>query len=384
MKRIFTILFLATIASSSVSAQVATFNFFGASSPATLAGTSDANATLSLLSRGAGAPASTASNSFRTTGFQNNGIALTNTDYFQFSIQANTGNTLALTGITATFAGTATFAAASGVTNQFAYSIDGAAFQFTGPAVITIGTPQTATFTFDAATALALSNVPATSIVTFRYFASGQTTTGGWGFFSVSASTQNLTLDGTVNPTVLPLYVSDLNATKQNKSTNLGWILGCTSNEVTYSVERSANGVSFGAIETKTVARERCDFPFEFTDNNPVAGTNYYRIKSSNIDGELKYSHIAKVKFEGSNSIKVFPTVTSAGSTIYYETTEAGKIVFNVMDMNGRVVKSIISNVIAGGNNINLTISELPSGKYLIQGLLNNNSRTTAVSVIKQ
>jgi hypothetical protein len=68
-----------------------------------------------LLTRGSGAAASTATNSFRTQGFQNNGISTANTDYFQFTLSASSGNTLSLSTIDARFAGTATFAASPGV-----------------------------------------------------------------------------------------------------------------------------------------------------------------------------------------------------------------------------------------------------------------------------
>src|SRR6186713_1608773 len=62
-----------------------------------------------VLSRGAGAAASAGANSFRTVGFQNNGIAVTNTDYFEFSLSATPGNTLSLTSINIRTNGTATF-----------------------------------------------------------------------------------------------------------------------------------------------------------------------------------------------------------------------------------------------------------------------------------
>lgn len=85
-----------------------------------------------LISRGGGAAASAAGNSFRTTGFQNNGISTANTDYFQITLSSTTGNNLSLSTIDARFAGTASFAASPGVSNQFAYSLDGTNFTLVG------------------------------------------------------------------------------------------------------------------------------------------------------------------------------------------------------------------------------------------------------------
>ncbi len=183
-------------------AQIAGWNFFGESittNPTT--STADLfSASLdssNLLSRGAGAAASAGANSFRTVGFQNNGIAITNTDYFQFTLSATDGNTLSLSTIDATFAGTASFVAAPGVTSQFAYSLDGTNFTLIGSPVqstsLTLGQVNLSTVT-------ALQNVVAATTVTLRYYASGQTPTGGWGFTSPNANGYGLAIGGSVSP----------------------------------------------------------------------------------------------------------------------------------------------------------------------------------------
>ena len=66
--------------------QIASWNFTGETMVATsTAEVYNANMDASnLLTRGAGAAASSGNNSFRTQGFQNNGISTANTDYFQY------------------------------------------------------------------------------------------------------------------------------------------------------------------------------------------------------------------------------------------------------------------------------------------------------------
>lgn len=58
----------------------------------------------STLSRGPGAAPSTGGNSFRTQGFGSDGIAVTNTDYFEFSLSVAPGYKLNIEGIQARFA----------------------------------------------------------------------------------------------------------------------------------------------------------------------------------------------------------------------------------------------------------------------------------------
>lgn len=175
------------------------YDFTGLNTVATAnATTVNPNVTPTVLSRGAGAAASAGANSFRTTGFQNNGISTANTDYFQASINANTGFTLSLSSLTAVLTGTATFANAPGVTSQFAYSLDGVNFTLIGSPQTIVGVPQN--LTVDLTGVTALQNLPSTTTVTFRYYASGQTTTGGFGFFSGSAGTNGFAINGTTAP----------------------------------------------------------------------------------------------------------------------------------------------------------------------------------------
>jgi hypothetical protein len=180
---------------------LAGWDFFGISSPATCAATyfnSNLISTSNSITRGSGASASSGGNSFRTTGFQNNGIATTNTDYFQITLQAASGYKLSLSSIDAQFIGTNTFYASPGVTSQFAYSLDGTNFTL-------IGSPQISTSLtlsqINLSSITALQNVANPTVVYLRYYASGQTSTGGWGFSSPSAGSYGLLIGGTISCT---------------------------------------------------------------------------------------------------------------------------------------------------------------------------------------
>ncbi len=168
---------------------IAAWNVFGLNQTATATATTFNNLVSSgnnaNITRGAGATASTGANSFRSTGFSNNGINTSNTDYFQVVLQPTAGHVMSLSTIDAVFNGTASYYAGLGVTSQFAYSLNGSSFTLIGSPVqstsLTMGT-------IDVSGISELQNIPNGTTVTLRYFASGQTTTGGWGFFSAAAT----------------------------------------------------------------------------------------------------------------------------------------------------------------------------------------------------
>ncbi|MFO0359030.1 MAG: beta strand repeat-containing protein [Flavobacteriales bacterium] len=192
------------------------WDFTGASSPATFSATSlDANISAvgsnADVTRGAGASSSSGSNSFRTQGFQNNGINTSNTDYFQVTVVPNNGFKVSLSTIDANLIGTASFAASPGVSSQFAYSLDGTNFTLIGSPSVTVGQPVSLP-QIDLSGISALQNVSGT--ITLRYYASGQTNTGGWGFNSPSAGTNGLAIGGVVEA----LQCNDITACNYNVS----------------------------------------------------------------------------------------------------------------------------------------------------------------------
>ncbi len=149
------------------------------------------------LTRGPDAPASVGGDSYRTQSFGNDGISINNTDYFQAELSAKTGFQISLSTIDANFTGTATFAISPGVLNQFAYSLDGINFTLIGSPSIIIGQVKPLT-QINLKGISALQNIPAGNTITIRYYASGQTSTGGWGFYSPSSKSNGYEIGGSV------------------------------------------------------------------------------------------------------------------------------------------------------------------------------------------
>ena len=181
-----------------VAESLAGWNFYGTNSPNAWAATTlhtNLDANTALLTRGAGASSSAGANSFRTTGFKNLGIDVNSTRYFETTLRATNGKKLSIRSIQAVLDGTATFAAAPGVTSQFAYSLDGVTFTVIDIPQTVIGNPQTVAIS-NLLYVAALQNIPSSTTLTLRYYASGQTTSGGWGFSSSSASVNGLEISG--------------------------------------------------------------------------------------------------------------------------------------------------------------------------------------------
>ena len=153
------------------------------------------------LTRGAGAPATAANNTFRTQSFNNDGISIANTDYFQITLSASSGKTLSLSSIDCYLAGTTGYSASPGVQNQFAYSLNGVDFILIGTPSIQIGDGAISQISLSGISAL--QNLADDKTVTLRFYATGQTDTGGWGFKSSSSGSYGLDIGGTIGSAVV-------------------------------------------------------------------------------------------------------------------------------------------------------------------------------------
>ena len=386
MKKILTIslsLFLIVLCITNSIAQIAAWDFTAASSaPATVAATTfDANlVTTKNVTRGAGAVASTASNSFRTVGFLNDGIATTNADYFQITLTANTGYKLNLSSINAKLAGTASFAATPGVSSQFAYSTNGTTFTLIGSPQTIIGTPQSLV-QIDLTSISALQAVPAGTTVTLRYYASGQTTTGGWGFNSPSnaAADNGLVIGGSVVSTVLAAELISLKAKATQTQSLVTWQTATEQNNSHFNVERSQDGIAFDKIgEVKGAGTSTKAKDYSFVDAAPVKGTNYYQLRQVDLDGKETVSKTVAVNFDGKvGKAKVYPTLVKDVLTV--ELTSDAATQLSVRDVTGRLVLSKNTEGVALSI---LDLGSLNTGVYFI--IVQSNQGSETMKVFKQ
>jgi len=329
-------------------------------------GTATATATITSLNldsentitRGSTAAASTGNNSFRTLGFQNNGISTANTDFFQTTLSASPGFALSLASIDATFAGTSSFRASPGVSAQFAYSLDGTTFTLIGsPFILTQDTsmPQVSLSLISE-----LQNVPASTTVTIRYYASGQTTTGGWGFSSPSAGSYGLRFGGDV---IIAPSITGAATTTAFTTT-----YGAPSAEQSFSI-------SGAALTADLIATAPSGFEVS-SDGTTYAATATFPQSSGTASGSLRIRLAADAPASGDyNSRNI--VLTSTGATpVNIVTAASGNLVSKAAST---ITSSPTASSIVSGQT--LASSTLSGGSASVAGGFTFTSPSTAPSV---
>jgi uncharacterized repeat protein (TIGR02543 family) len=325
---------------------IAAWDFFGENTGVATSVAEVYNSNLdasNLISRGLLATPSNAGNSFRTVAFKNDGISTTNTDYFQTTLSASTGYTLSLTSINARFAGTATFVASPGVTSQFAYSLDGTNFTLIGSPVQS----TSLTMTVDLSGISALQSISETTTVTIRYYASGQTTTGGWGFNSPSAGSYGLSFTGSINTAIssLPVEFIDFTATcSETNTTDLKWSTASEYNSDYFKIEKSTDGTNWSVLAKIAAAgnaTERMDYSFVDTEKTRGA---YYKLWQYDVDGsENLLATIQEKCVESTRTLEpiIYPNpITDQELTIELRNDKVDFIFVQMYSMQGTLVYS--------------------------------------------
>jgi uncharacterized repeat protein (TIGR01451 family) len=179
---------------------------------------------------------------------------------------------------------------------------------------------------------------------------------------------------------IVPISIEYFKGAIQAGNHLLNWKVNCTSLHVVMEIERSTDGRNYSSIGNITASNTRCLQPFDFINNNPAAGMNYYRIKMTDVDGKVAYSSIVALlnKKAGFEIVNLVPNPVTNGTALL-NITAAEKQLVNIIvsDANGKIVRSMDQPVISGFTQIKMDLANLASGLYTITILTNNGEKKT-------
>lgn len=125
--------------------------------------------------------------------------------------------------------------------------------------------------------------------------------------------------DNTINscdPTALPVALMAFNAemVDAGTATNLTWETSSESNSDYFLIERSVDGIQFESIGKRLAAGESDHLiAYNFSDESPILGTNYYRLQQVDQNGFTTISTVQMLTFmDMGNAMEVYPNPFSS------------------------------------------------------------------------
>jgi hypothetical protein len=193
------------------------------------------------------------------------------------------------------------------------------------------------------------------------------------------AAYDNLSIGPVTLPAPLPVNFMGIVANKTESGISVRWDVADEYDVKEYQLEKSTSGGIFNTVGT-VVANKRT--VYGYTDPNSKAPVIYYRIKSVDLNGSIKYSGIIKIVngTSFSNNMHVYPSPATSQLTIQHS-----QLGYNdrltITTLDGKILRQVIPG--RGNSNTMIEISTLPSGMYLIR-LDNGNGKIETSSFIKQ
>jgi len=177
---------------------------------------------------------------------------------------------------------------------------------------------------------------------------------------------------------VTPVKLVLFNAIKNANEVAITWKTANELNTKEFQVEWSADGRNFSVIGTVN-AFGNSDVPrnYAFAHRNTAAGNNFYRLKIVDANGSFAYSPIVKLNFTGKGSIKVFPSITHGDLHMELNAAKQEATTVSVLDLSGRLLLSVKTQVLAGYNRIDLSVNNLPAGEYVLKLVSANDHSIT-------
>jgi hypothetical protein len=177
---------------------------------------------------------------------------------------------------------------------------------------------------------------------------------------------------GCILPTIftLPLNISYFNGYLNKNESILKWQTASEQNLGHFEIERSVNTAAFEKIGTVNAnGNSNTASNYTFTDKNPLAGNNAYRLKNIDRDGKFSFSDIITLKLRaGSGTVHARTMGNGKDIALEFSNMAAGEYIIDVLSMNGTLLQKTKANVSVGNQLVNLpSQSILSKGMYLLK-----------------
>lgn len=197
------------------------------------------------------------------------------------------------------------------------------------------------------------------------YAAGGPSVTSTSNFTSFSPFVVSSSLDA------LPIELLSFNAIKQSTHTLLSFATASERNNERFEIERSADGRTYQVIgAVKGAGNAQTQNNYTFTDEHPLRGINYYRLRQVDFDGASALSQVVSVTFGKAGNVVLYPTPASETMHVRFDeafTTDAN---WQIVDLTGRILNEGI--FAAEQVEFRIPVASLTQGAYILRVTANN------------
>lgn len=203
---------------------------------------------------------------------------------------------------------------------------------------------------------------------TNKLIATTMTTSGATVPFSVTASTLAngyYTLIYSTSPITLPVELTGFTAEKEQNTSFLEWTAESNTGIGRFDVTRSTDGITFDSIGTIPAATDYATY--SFTDEHPVMGQNYYRIRMLDLKDNVTNSDVVTVDFSPTTrpALSFYPNPSTDVLHVKLNNTAVVPVSIQVYSLQGQCVYTYNNGSSSG--TVDIPVNQLPTGMYFVK-----------------
>ena len=183
--------------------------------------------------------------------------------------------------------------------------------------------------------------------------------------------------------TVLPISLLSFNGFVKSNTVLLNWQTAQEINTDYFVIEKSFDSRDFTMMSQIKAAGNSSDIrSYQTADEFPQNGSNYYRIKSVDINGSVSFSKSILLNVNLKEvSLRAYPNPVKNNLSVKFYAEAQQKVQMRIIDAQGRVVQKLSYEVKSGTTLISLNTSSLAKGLYQI---VLNGQKNGSVRFIKE
>lgn len=179
----------------------------------------------------------------------------------------------------------------------------------------------------------------------------------------------------------LPVTMTSFQAVANKGAVDLKWETATEENVQQFEVQRSSNGLQFNTIGIVKPGK----FSYLFKDQSPVAGNNYYRIHTVDLDGDAENSAMVLVSMDRTSSAiaSIYPNPGNGRTlNIALSGVAKGNVQVLLFDQMGRAMLTKQYRQLTDGLfKANLHLGALPKGAYILKVVTESKTSTNTLVI---
>ncbi len=186
---------------------------------------------------------------------------------------------------------------------------------------------------------------------------------------------------GATLPVVMDGFTAELNS---NHTITLDWNTQMEVNFSHFTIQRSADGSKWEDIATVAAkGNSAVQVNYTYTDEQPLTGSNYYRLALVNLDDTYTYSEVKVMETAATARVSFFPNpardyvnVTIGGST-------GSQVTILLTSISGRLMQEKTA-VTGNGAVVTFPVQDFASGMYILTVVNANGTRESSMMIISK